>query len=165
MVTVAAQLLLSALTRTYFLSCCKAPWSQAAAGELGWSPRSPFPAVPLPSQTDDSRTLALGNAGVGWRRWSRAAQLPPLTSSGSRFSVTSWSGAGQRRAAHGGRKPRSLPMPLAGALCSRGVCQEWAEREGCAGVQAGWLCGKGAPGPNLYKQLGWAGQGEGPGRR
>lgn len=74
-------------------------------------------------------------------------------------------GAGQRRAAHGGQKPPSLPMLLAGALCSRGVCQEWAEREGCAGVQAGWLCGKGAPEPRyLYKQLGWAGQGEGPGR-
>ena len=87
----------------------QAPWSQVAAGELGGSPRSPFPEVPLASQMDESRTVVRGNAGVrvGWRRWSRAGQLPPLTRSRSRFSLTSCGG----RASGGQRTVVRSPPP------------------------------------------------------
>lgn len=48
---------------------------QLGSGGVGGSPKSPFPAVPLPSFPDASSTSAkLGNAGVGVGRgrWSGA---------------------------------------------------------------------------------------------
>lgn len=132
----------------------------------GWEPKVTLPRSP--SAFPDGRFQNFGSGkcrgagGVATVEQSRAApsanQLPLQA-----FGHFLW-GAGQRRAARGGQKPPPYPCCSPVRFAPEGSARSGQREKGVRVSRLAGCAGRGHWDGDLYKQLGWAGQGEGPGR-